>query len=80
MSDHLDPYTNFDAVAVMHSFRFRAVANAYPRTVALAYDRDIARAAADSDDEVAAKVAEWERQQGLPVRDWQAIGRLERDE
>lgn len=73
-AEHLDPYTNFDAVAVMHSFRFRAIANGYARVVALAYDHDIARAALDSDEQVAATVAAWERANGIPVRDWYAIG------
>ena len=60
--------------AIGHSQRFRKVANGYPRAVALAYDRDIFAAAVNSDDEVAARVAEWERATGLPVRDWWAIG------
>jgi hypothetical protein len=34
----------------------------------------------DSDEQVAATVAEWERRHGLPVRDWRAIGAEERDE
>ncbi len=47
---------------------------ATPARVAEAYDLDIARAAGDTDDQVAATVAEWERAQGLPVRDWRAQG------
>jgi hypothetical protein len=31
----------------------------------------------DTDEEVAARVAAWEKAQGLPVRDWHAIGREE---
>jgi hypothetical protein len=65
---------------VAHSVRFRAVSNRYPRRVAEAYDRDLARAMRDSDAEVAAHVADWERRQGIPVRDWLAIGRGEREE
>jgi hypothetical protein len=33
---------------------------------------------ADSDEAVAATVAEWERAQGIKPRDWQRIGRRER--
>ena len=64
-----------DALRALHSLRFRRVSNRYPRRVAEAYDRDLARAAGDSDEQVAATVAEWERAQGLPVRDWIASGR-----
>jgi hypothetical protein len=45
-----------------------------PAHLAFAYDRDLAAAAADSEEQVAAKVAQWERQQGLEPRDWRAIG------
>lgn len=65
-------------VAVMHSLRFRRVANGYARVVALAYDRDLVAAALDSDERVAERVAGWERSQGIAPRDWQAIGRAER--
>lgn len=61
-----------------HSERFRRVSSRYPRRVAEAYEGDIARAATDSDEQVAAIVAEWEQEQGLMPRDWQAIGREER--
>ena len=61
----------------MHSLRFRHVSNRYPRRVAEAYDRDFAAAAAATDGEVAARVAEWERAQGLEPLDWNAIGRAE---
>lgn len=57
-----------------HSNRFRTVSDRYPRRVAEAYDLDIARAAGDSDEVVAANVAAWELAQGLPVRDWRAMG------
>lgn len=60
-----------------HSLRFRRVSNRYPRRVAEAYNGDIAAAAASTDEEVAGRVAEWERAQGLEPRDWNAIGREE---
>jgi hypothetical protein len=63
-----------------HSERFRRVSNLYPRRVAEAYDLDLARAAADTDEQVAAKVAAWERARGLEPRDWVAIGAAERGE
>jgi hypothetical protein len=63
--------------AVEHSERFRKVSNGYPRAVAQAYDRDLARAMRDSDEQVAATVAAWERAQDWPVQDWHAIGRAE---
>jgi 50S ribosomal subunit-associated GTPase HflX len=66
--------------AVRHSLRFRQVSTAYPHHVALAYDRDLAAAAADSDEEVAARVAAWEREQGLEPRDWRVIGSKGRGE
>lgn len=69
-----------DPIAVEHTNRFRRVSTRYPRRVSEAYGFDQALAMADSDEEVAATVAEWERQQGLTPRDWQAIGREERDE
>ena len=55
--------------------RFGKVANRYPRRVAEAYDLDFDRAMEDSDETVAATVADWERRHDLPVRDWRAIGR-----
>jgi hypothetical protein len=63
-----------------HSLRFRKVSNRYPRRVAEAYGGDIVRAARDSDEQVAATVAEWERSQGMIPRDWRAIGSGEREE
>jgi hypothetical protein len=62
------------------STRFRRVSNRYPRRVSEAYALDHERAMGDSDEQVAATVAAWERTQRLPVRDWPAIGREERDE
>ena len=65
---------------IEHSLRFRKVSTLYPRLVAKAYDGDIAAATADSDDDVAAIVAAWERAHGLEPRDWHRIGAEERDE
>ena len=66
--------------AIQHSTRFRVVSTLYPLRVTEAYRGDLAAAAGASDDEVAVKVAEWERSEGLEPKDWQAIGRVERDE
>lgn len=59
---------------VMHSARFRKVANAYARAVTFAYDHDLEAAARDTDAQVAETVAAWERANGIPVRDWVRIG------
>jgi hypothetical protein len=59
------------------SERFRRVSNRYPRTVSYAYGRDLSSALAASDDEVRAKVREWEIAQGYAPRDWYATGRAE---
>ena len=64
--------------AVEHSLRFRQVSNRYPFQVARAYHGDIERAAAESDEQVAATVAAWESRQGIPAIDWRAIGAEER--
>ena len=69
-----------DDLAHRHSERFRRVSHRYPRCVAEAYDGDLARAANDTDEEVAATVAAWERAHGLQPRDWYAIGREERED
>jgi hypothetical protein len=58
-----------DPLAIQHSNRFRKVSNRYPRRVTEAYGGDIARAAAHSDQQVAATVAAWELGQGLDPRD-----------
>jgi hypothetical protein len=73
------PVPGWDAV-VAHNKRFRRVADRYPRRVVEAYGGDFERAAADSDESVAATVAAWEHAHGLPVRDWPAIGAEERGE
>ena len=59
----------FGEVAISHSERFRKVATGYPHVVALAYGR-YERAAADNDETVLATVADWERSEGIPTRDW----------
>jgi hypothetical protein len=58
-----------DHPAIVHSTRFRKVSTLYPHMVALAYSGDLAAAMADSDEQVAARVAKWERSQGLEPRD-----------
>jgi hypothetical protein len=68
------------AIQLQHSTRFRLVSNRYPRRVSEAYGGDLTRALGDNDDQVAATVADWERQQGLTPRDWRASGAEERDE
>jgi len=75
-----DPRDVFPPEAIAHTNRFRRVSTRYPRRVAETYELDIAAAAADDDETVAARVAAWERAQGLEPRDWSAIGRVERDE
>jgi hypothetical protein len=69
-----------DPKQIAHSDRFRKVSTRYPRQVTYAYDGDIDRAAADTDDQVAAAVAEYERREGLEPRDWSAIGAAERED
>jgi hypothetical protein len=59
---------------VAHSMWLREIANRYPRVVAEACGGDITAALADSDDEVAARVATWEREHGLEPHDWRRIG------
>lgn len=66
-----------DRDRVRHSLRFRKVANRYPRRVSEAYEGDLRQAMADSDQQVAATVAAWERADGLVPRDWHAIGLAE---
>jgi hypothetical protein len=53
-----------------HSQRFRNVSTRYPQRVAEAYEHDYASANDDTDEEVAARVAAWERANGLPVTEW----------
>jgi hypothetical protein len=63
---------------ILHSVRFRRVSRGYPQRVAEAYGGDLEEALADTDEEVAARVRDWERSQGLEVKDWRAIGEEER--
>jgi hypothetical protein len=72
------PPQRVTAVAVAHSLRFREVATGYPHAVALAYGRDLAAAAADSDEQVAARVAAWEIAEGIEPRDWHELGAEQR--
>jgi hypothetical protein len=64
----------------LHSERFRKVSTRYPRRVSQAYEGDLSRALADTDQQVAATVRAWERSQGLEPRNWIAIGIEERGE
>jgi hypothetical protein len=66
--------------ARQHSERFRRISDRYPRRVTEADGGDIERAARDSDEQVFAPVAAWERAQGFDPLDWDAIGAEERDE
>ena len=72
MSPRHDP-----AAAEAHSTRFRKVSSKYPHAVARAYGGDLDAAAAATDEQVAARVADWERAQGLDPQEWAAIGLLE---
>ena len=69
--------TRIPRLEQQHSDRFRQVATRYPLRVAEAYDGDVARAAQDSDEQVAATVREWEIRQGIGPMDWRRIGRCE---
>lgn len=69
--------THTDPLRYEHAIRFRKVANRYPRRVAEAYGWDLARAASDADEVVAARVAEWEASQGLKPINWPAVGMRE---
>ena len=58
-----------DDVRARHSERFRRLGgDRYPRRVAEAYDGDLERAATDSNEQVAATVAAWERAHGVVPR------------
>jgi hypothetical protein len=64
-----------------HSERFGKVSDRYARRVAEAYGRDLARAMTGSDEQVAAKVAAWEKCWGRDavasdqaIREWLACG------
>ena len=64
-----------------HSERFSKVSDRYARRVAEAYGRDLARAMAGSNEQVAAKVAAWEKCWGRDavasdqaIQEWLAWG------
>jgi hypothetical protein len=64
-----------------HSWRFRNLGGElYPRQVARAYGGDLERTAAESDDQVAARVAAWECDKGFTPIDWHALGEQFRDD
>jgi hypothetical protein len=69
-----------DGIVARHIHRFGKVSTRYAHRVIEAYDVDLRRAQADTDVQVATRVAEWERVHGLQPRDWYAIGRYERGE
>jgi hypothetical protein len=71
-------------LGIDHSNRFRQVCSGYAHAVSSAYKGDHAAAAAATDDEVEAKVREWEIAQGLKPTDyykfgWEEEGRSEPD-
>jgi hypothetical protein len=70
---------NIASIRLAHSNRFRKVSTRYARRVAKAYGFDLAKAAQDSDEVVAAKVRAWEIANGLKPRDWVASGLYEKD-
>ncbi len=73
LADHSNP----NDPRVRHSNRFGKVSNRYALQVTRAYGGDIEQVARDTDEQVAARVAEWERAQGMEPRDWVAWGRRE---
>ena len=78
MSDRSEEQA-FQLLARRHSERFRKVSNRYPLRVSEAYKGDLSRALRDSDEEIAATVAAWERRKGLDVTDWNLVGEQERE-
>ena len=69
--------TQITRLEQQHAERFGQVASRYPRRVAEAYEGDIAKAAKDSDKQVAATVRDWEIKHGIGPMDWRRIGRCE---
>jgi hypothetical protein len=64
-----------DPLAREHSIRFRYIGgNDYARHVAKAYDLDLAVAAADTDEQVLARVRAYEQAHNIKPVDWPAIG------
>lgn len=80
VAEFLNEQQTGDEQALRHSERFRRFSNRYPHRVAEAYAGNLGRAMADSDEQVAATVADWEKGRALSVRDWAAVGREEREE
>jgi hypothetical protein len=74
-------YTLADLLAVLPEISSDRSDHEIPRTIGEAYrgHGGIRQAARDSDAQVAKRVAAWERRHGIPLRDWVAIGRSERD-
>jgi hypothetical protein len=81
-ADHAKPQIAeaSEGMVARHISRFGRVSTRYPLRVIEAYDVDLRRAQAETDEQVAAQVAMWERTQGLQLRDWHDIGRYERGE
>jgi hypothetical protein len=65
-------------LADTHGDRFRHVSNRFPTMVAVAYEQDMETASRASDEQVAQRVAQFEREQGWDPADWVAIGHQER--
>ena len=64
-----------DPLGVAHLNRFRQLGgDVYPSRVAEVYGRDLAAAAADTDEQVAAKVGVWEIIHWIDPIDWVAVG------
>jgi len=74
-----DELSGRDLLGAGHSLRFRKMSTGYPHRVSEAYEGYIDRAAYDSDEQVAATVAAWEKANDEEVRDWVAIGESERE-
>ena len=79
MDEHEPPLHTL-ILGVRHTTRFRRVSTRYPRRVDEAYSHDHAAALADTDEQVAARVADWEVEHGRQPCNWHAIGRYERGE
>jgi len=64
-----------DPLGFAHLNRFRKIGgDLYPSRVAEVYGRDLAAAAADTDEQVAAKVGVWEIIHWIDPIDWVAVG------
>jgi 5-methylcytosine-specific restriction endonuclease McrA len=60
----------YDRQSIERSFARRFGTSRYSTRVAHAYDGDLERAECEGDDQVAARVAAWEKAHGMPVLDW----------